>query len=1071
MADTDEADLEQEEQTTDQDDSGDGYLKLPLGHSSRPLPSGQTVKVDHLTVGGVGVRVNLPAVLRPNDEVKIQAQDGSLAAFNSAGFLVGGNTVAIAPGSFEKKGNFEIVFRVPEDAVKFIAEGAAVRVLLFGSSATAELAKSLIFLDRSEDKEKDQAGQKKQKQAEAINQAEQVASLLTDASAKSAGGGLGNVIKNIFDPGLQQQKKKEEQEAAKPPAEKNNENDFDDQDAQQPAVDDDQDLENDEVAAAPVTIRNRKIVNIQSSQRTRKIASQGQSGGAGGGEAVVQTSGSQSSRRTVSARASTDVQKKTGRAGGSVQAQKGAVAPSGGRQGGSKTGVSEGRIEEEQSSGQPPQQASAMPKRSGGQIAGGQISAAKNFENQAEEEEQTPQGGQISAQEKTAAKASGSNGAKKKNQAAPGEVNADNQSEAGLSSVNAPAKQPGQEQAPSDEDDNSQDQEAPVTIPEAALPADKEKQPDLPDNNQAVGAADEDLSGQLNKQGAEPKKPQGSGNKPLRQAVIGFGKGEEDAAELDNKGKEELYEEPEETQVKENLKGGLGLDRQPEEEQEDKTGKEEEEEDHLPLPHAQLLILPDFLNRQKPGKAKKPKPGKSAEPGGLKSLMHAPEAKQTGQGQQQASAEGKQSDEKTQQGSQNAQQAEEETEQQEQEEEEAQEAEAQALQERQRQEEEEAKADFEKAIKEAAELVNKLVDQVLSKGVTAVWMGAIETLGLTVLLGAIIGDCLWLLKRSIIKAEIKLIPGSLLDRLTQSTNRQKVALSRAQVEEVIAKEIKFSRKVKLNILAMNALLGLLAFIFLAFFLYVGCNYPVGKKPAPIGYGLSTFGLAGYGGICENVASFASALSSAGNGSLSQPAIAPAGVLSTGQYTQAIQQAAQNNQPADACALRVVVEKESSQKPDIIGCDCAKNGHPDYCLTKDPANYYPGFPFNWNQCSYGIGLTQWTIYPNSQVPWCAAGQASRQLYGACYTVNDLLNPQTSIDLTAKSFAANMQTSASQAGRPGSYTRADVENAFWKYVGDCRNSQSTSCTPQRLAKQQSLVDARMSLYDVCKANGGG
>src|SRR6185436_8199502 len=89
---------------------------------------------------------------------------------------------------------------------------------------------------------------------------------------------------------------------------------------------------------------------------------------------------------------------------------------------------------------------------------------------------------------------------------------------------------------------------------------------------------------------------------------------------------------------------------------------------------------------------------------------------------------------------------------------------------------------------------------------------------------------------------------------------------------------------------------------------------------------------------------------------------PKGLLSTGESTQAINEAVKLFPNVDACMLRVVVQKESGGNANAIGCDCAANGNAKAC--KDPRKYSPlpgsgepPYDFNWNECSYGIGLTQ------------------------------------------------------------------------------------------------------------------
>ncbi|MBI3232297.1 MAG: hypothetical protein HYZ51_04430, partial [Candidatus Doudnabacteria bacterium] len=103
-------------------------------------------------------------------------------------------------------------------------------------------------------------------------------------------------------------------------------------------------------------------------------------------------------------------------------------------------------------------------------------------------------------------------------------------------------------------------------------------------------------------------------------------------------------------------------------------------------------------------------------------------------------------------------------------------------------------------------------------------------------------------------------------------------------------------------------------------------------------------------------------------------------------------------------------------------------------------------FNWTSCSYGIGLTQWTIYPfggSGYQAWRDPQTPSRNILGQWYTVNDLLDPQTSLGLTAQSFSQNLARA-----------NGDVAAAFAAFVGQ------SSRTGQ-------LVNDRMALYNLCVA----
>jgi hypothetical protein len=336
-----------------------------------------------------------------------------------------------------------------------------------------------------------------------------------------------------------------------------------------------------------------------------------------------------------------------------------------------------------------------------------------------------------------------------------------------------------------------------------------------------------------------------------------------------------------------------------------------------------------------------------------------------------------------------------------------------------------------------AQEVNAILNRPLLQAAVWVWSLAIPTFGLSILLGAIVGDFLWVFKGWLIEKALsafKLAKGGKID--SQLKN--------------ITSQIKFSWAVKFNIIVWNLLVLLVILLIMAFFVATlkwACDGPVAK---------GTSWVLGYDGLCEMVENM-------DGGSyfdfVSSRNVEPIGPLSTQKWNEQISTIA-GRYGIDACILKVVVQKESGGQESIIGCDCAANGHPEFCLQGARGQYTPAYRFNWEQCSYGIGLTQWTIFPQSRFPWCSASP-SRQLFGTCYSVQDFLNPLTSLDLTARSFAANMQTFARSQGRNAPpFTRQDAEEGFWKYVGDCRG-RSSGCSVQTR-----YVAERMALYDLCK-----
>jgi hypothetical protein len=256
-------------------------------------------------------------------------------------------------------------------------------------------------------------------------------------------------------------------------------------------------------------------------------------------------------------------------------------------------------------------------------------------------------------------------------------------------------------------------------------------------------------------------------------------------------------------------------------------------------------------------------------------------------------------------------------------------------------------------------------------------------------------------------------------------------------------KIKFSMSVKLQIAAMNliiaAVAGILAILIVAV-MYEYCNLPI-LYPVRVVVGTQSFCdsfvQSKFGVAVSSVVSSSNGFQSSNN--------APGSLSSTAQWTAAINANAQKYN-IDACILRVVVQKESGGDASAIGCDCAAKGKPQLC-TDSSRDYYSGYKFNWAQCSYGIGLTQWTIFPQGSTgfaAWENASRPSRSVESSWHGVSDFLDSSTSLDLTAHVFSDNLAKA-----------NGNVATAFGNYVGAS-------------SKQAQLVSDRMTLYNLCKSN---
>jgi hypothetical protein len=146
-----------------------------------------------------------------------------------------------------------------------------------------------------------------------------------------------------------------------------------------------------------------------------------------------------------------------------------------------------------------------------------------------------------------------------------------------------------------------------------------------------------------------------------------------------------------------------------------------------------------------------------------------------------------------------------------------------------------------------AEQANKLVDKFLTDIAIAIWGLALETILLSILAGAIIGDLLWVFKGWIIKRA--LIP------------LQSVPGFKGNTDE-ISKRIKFSLTVKINIFAWNVICATIALIFSLLVLALvwgACN---SKIVAATAY------LSGNGAVCRAVNGLTSSGASISNGGAS-----------------------------------------------------------------------------------------------------------------------------------------------------------------------------------------------------------
>ena len=133
----------------------------------------------------------------------------------------------------------------------------------------------------------------------------------------------------------------------------------------------------------------------------------------------------------------------------------------------------------------------------------------------------------------------------------------------------------------------------------------------------------------------------------------------------------------------------------------------------------------------------------------------------------------------------------------------------------------------------------------LIQGAIWVWALAIPSIGFSVLLGALIGDLLFVLKRRLIESALNRV------WLAQTIVGKEVTA------DDIADEVQFSVGVKANVFAMNLVsvsLVLLVVVFIGAAAYLGCTYPLGQTLAKAtDYKLTILGnpAVGLGDFCKS----------------------------------------------------------------------------------------------------------------------------------------------------------------------------------------------------------------------------
>jgi len=129
--------------------------------------------------------------------------------------------------------------------------------------------------------------------------------------------------------------------------------------------------------------------------------------------------------------------------------------------------------------------------------------------------------------------------------------------------------------------------------------------------------------------------------------------------------------------------------------------------------------------------------------------------------------------------------------------------------------------------------LNALLNQIA----IGVWVAAIPSIGLTIMLGAIVGDIIWFAKGPIIRMAVKSV-------INKSPLGLFLKAGKKDLEDKaddIAEEVKIGFAVKIQIILMNIImLFMVGCVFLV--AYIGCNFP--SKEIPV------FGV--FGNMCSQI---------------------------------------------------------------------------------------------------------------------------------------------------------------------------------------------------------------------------
>lgn len=241
-------------------------------------------------------------------------------------------------------------------------------------------------------------------------------------------------------------------------------------------------------------------------------------------------------------------------------------------------------------------------------------------------------------------------------------------------------------------------------------------------------------------------------------------------------------------------------------------------------------------------------------------------------------------------------------------------------------------------------------------------------------------------------------------------------------------------------LAFAIIIGAIVFVALDY----TCSGVLGKAGRLVNWTVET--VTGdktlYGGICKFYDDVMNSVNLSGTGSVGSGVGNygnNGGPINIGKWKDLVNQDA-TKYNMDPCILNTILEMESGGgNPNAIGHDHHNGGNDPYNPVAPPS-----YGLNFTLGSHGIGLTQWTIFPYNHAygKWPNPSIPQRQVYGKWYGVQDFLDPNLSLDLTAHDISDKLKRSG-----------GDLRSAFRSYNGSGSAAEA-------------YADKAMNKYNQCK-----